>query len=89
MIKVASFIKFKNFSKKWLKEYKIEIYPTCNESKYVVDKRFIRTLNNKVYKHMTVVSKMFIADKYNNTYRNTIKMKSIDVTPTSFAEKKY
>ena len=36
---------------------------------------------------MTVVSKMFIADKYNNTYRNTIKMKSIDVTPTSFAEK--
>ena len=42
---------------------------------------------------MTAVSKNvyfdvleFIADKYNNTFRTTIKMKPIDVTSDSYAE---
>ena len=41
---------------------------------------------NKIYKHMTAVSKMFIlfiledvVDKYNNTYHTTIEIKPIDV----------
>ena len=36
------------------------MYSTFNEGKSVVDERFIRTLNNKIDKHMTGVSKMFI-----------------------------
>ena len=36
------------------------MYLTQNEGKSVVAKRFIRTLKNKIYKHMAVISKMFI-----------------------------
>ena len=35
------------------------MYPTYNEGTPVVAERFIRTLKNKVYKHMTVKVKMF------------------------------
>ena len=35
----------------------IEIYSTNNEIKSVVAERFIRTLNNRIYRHMTAVSK--------------------------------
>ena len=84
---------YNNVFKKWLKENSIEIYSTHNEGKSVVAERFIRTLKNKIYKHMTVVSKNVyddvlddIVDKYNNTYHNTIKMKPIDVKNDSFAE---
>ena len=62
------------------------MYATRNEGKSVVAERFIRILKNKIYKHMTVVSKNVyfnvlddIVDKYNNTYYRTIKMKPIDV----------
>ena len=44
--------------KKWLKDNDIEMYSTHNEGKSVVAERFIRTLKNKIYKHMTAVSKM-------------------------------
>ena len=60
------------------------MYSTHNEEKYVVTERFIRTLKNKIYKHMTAVSKDVYIDKldgaineYNNTYHRTIKMKPI------------
>ena len=33
------------------------MYSTFNERKSVVVERFIRTLKNKLYKHMTAVSK--------------------------------
>ena len=66
---------------------------THNEGKYVVAERFIRTLKNKIYKHMTSVSKNVyfdvlndIIDKYNNTYHRTIKMKPTDVKSESSAE---
>ena len=36
------------------------MYSTHNEGKSVVAERFIRTLKNKIYKHMTAISKMFI-----------------------------
>ena len=35
----------------------IEIYSTCNERKSIVAKRYIRTLKNKIFKHMTAISK--------------------------------
>ena len=39
--------------RKWLKGNNIEMYSTHNERKSVVAERFIRTLKNKIYKHMT------------------------------------
>ena len=81
------------FFKKWLKGNDISMYSTYNEGKSVVAERFIRTLKNKIYKHMTVVSKNAyfdvlgdIVDKYNNAYHKTIKMKPVDVEDDSFAE---
>ena len=69
------------------------MYSTYNEGKSVVAERFIRTLKNKIFKHMTAISKNVyfdllddIVDKYNNTVPRTIKMKPIDVTDDSYAE---
>ena len=69
------------------------MYSTYNEGKSVVAERFIRTLKNKIFKHMTAISKNVyfdvlddIVNKYNNTVHRTIKMKSIDVTNDSFVE---
>ena len=63
------------------------MYSTYNEGKSVVAERFIRTLKNKIFKHMTAISKNFYFDvlddivkKYNNTIHRTIKMKPIEVT---------
>ena len=33
------------------------MYSTCNEGQSVLAKRFMRTLKNKIYKHMTAVSR--------------------------------
>ena len=54
------------------------MYSTYNEGKSVVAERFIRTLKNKLYKHMTATGKN-VVNKYNNTKHRTIKMKPIDV----------
>ena len=69
------------------------MYLTYNEGKSVVVERFIRTLKNKVFKHMTAVSKNIyfdvlddIVDKCNNTVHRTIKMKPIDVMGDFYAE---
>ena len=69
------------------------MYSTYNEGKSVVAERFIRTLKNKILKHMAAVSKNLyfdvlddIVDKYNNRYHRTIKMKPIDVKSNSYAE---
>ena len=43
--------------KSWLQYNDIKMYSTHNEGKSVVDERFIRTLNNQIYKYMTSVSK--------------------------------
>ena len=77
----------------FLKINNIDMYSTFNEGKSVIAERFIRTLKNKIYKHMTAISKNVyydalddIVNKYNNTVHRTIKMKPIDVTNDSFAE---
>ena len=44
----------------FLKINNIELYSTFNEGKSVVDEWFIITLKNKIFKHMTAISKMFI-----------------------------
>ena len=66
---------------------------TYNERKSVVTDRFISSFKNKIFKHMTAVSKNVyfdvlddIVNKYNNTVHRTIKMKPIDVTSDSYAE---
>ena len=62
------------------------MYSTFTKGKSVVAERFIRTLKNKLYKHMTVTNKNVyydvlddIVNKYNNTKHSTIKMKPTDV----------
>ena len=62
-----------------------------NEGKSVVAERFIRTLKNKIYKYMTLISKNVYIDKlddivneYNNTYHTAIKMKPIDVKDNTY-----
>ena len=44
---------YKNSLNKWLQDSGIVMYSTHNEGKSVVVERFIRTLKNKIYKHMT------------------------------------
>ena len=48
---------YNNDFKKWLSSNNIIMYSTYNEGKSVVVERFIRTLKNKLYKHMTATSK--------------------------------
>ena len=69
------------------------MYSTYSEAKSVVTERFIRTLNNKIFKHMKAISKNVYFDvlddtvnKYNNTVHKTIKMKPINITDDSYAE---
>ena len=51
---------YNNSFKDFLKMNNIEIYSTYNEGKSVIAERFIKTLKNKIFKHMTAISKMFI-----------------------------
>ena len=91
---VDQWSKFYNQSfKDFLKINNIEMYSTFNEGKSVVAERFIRTLKNKIFEHMTAISKNVYVDvlddivnEYNNTIHRTIKMKPIEVTDDSFAE---
>ena len=69
------------------------MYSTHIEGNSIVAERFIIILKNKIYKHMTTISKNVyfnvlndIVDKYNNTYHKNIKMKQIYVKSNSFAE---
>ena len=62
------------------------MHSTHNEVKSVAADRFIRTLKNKIYKCMTLISKHVYIDKLddivnkgNSTYCRTIKIKSVDV----------
>ena len=48
---------YNNSFKDFLKINNIEMYSTYNEGKSVVAERFIRTLKNKIFKHMTAISK--------------------------------
>ena len=63
------------------------------EGKSIVAERLIRTLNNKIYKHMTSISMNVYIDKLNdlenecsNTYHRTIKMKPVDVKDNTYID---
>ena len=84
---------YNNSFKDFLKINNIEIYSTYNEGKSVVAERFIKTLKNKIFKHITAVSKKVYFDglddtvnKCSNTVHSTIKMEPIDVESDSYAE---
>ena len=82
---------YNNSLKNLLKDNDIEMYLTNNEGKLVIAERFIRTLKNKIHKHMTSVSKNVcidkldnIVDEYNNTYHASIKMKPVDAKDNTY-----
>ena len=84
---------YKNSFKKWLKDNDIEIYLIHNEGKSVVAARFIRTLKNKIYKYMTLMSKNVyidklddIVDEYHNTYHRTIEMEPVDIKDNTYID---
>ena len=84
---------YNNLLKRFLKINNIDMYSTYNKGKSVVAEKFIRTLKNKIFKHMTAVSKNVyfhvlddIVNKYNKRVYRTIKMKPLDVTSDSYAE---
>ena len=67
------------------------MYSPHNEGKFFIAERFIRTLKNKIYKYITSISKYGcidkiddIVNKYNNTYRSTVKMKPDDVKTSRY-----
>ena len=49
--------------KYWLQDNDMEMYSTHNEEDSVVAERFIRTLKNKIYNYMTLISKNVLNDK--------------------------
>ena len=76
--------------KEVLKENHMEKYSTYNEGKSAVAEKFIKTMKNKIYKHMTAVLKDFdvldvIVDEYDNTFHKTIKIKPIDIKLDSYS----
>ena len=82
---------YNNAFKDFLKINNIEMYSRYNEGKSAVAERFIRTLKNRIFKHVTAISKNVyfdvlddIVDKY--TIHKTIKMKPNDVTGDCYAE---
>ena len=79
--------------KPWLEKNDTEMYSTHNEGKSVVAERFIRTIKNKIYKHMTSISKNVYNDKlddivneYNNTKHRRTKMKPVDVKDNTYID---
>ena len=86
---------YNNSFKKWLKDNDVEIYSIHNKVKLVLAERFIRTLKNKIFKHMTGISKNIYFDvlddnvnKYNNTVHRTFKMKPIDIKDNTCVDSK-
>ena len=79
--------------KSWLEKNDIEMYSMHNEETSAVAERFIKTLKNTIYKHMSVISKNVYIDKldakvnkYNNRYHSTIKMKLVDVKLSTYID---
>ena len=67
------------------------MYLIHNKGKSVVAERFIRTIETKIYKYMTSISKNMYIDKlddivneYNNTYHRTTMMKPVDIKDNTY-----
>ena len=55
----------------------MEMYSMHSEGESVVAQRFSKTLKNKIYKYMTLIS-------HNNTYDSTIKIEPVDVKSNTY-----
>ena len=73
---------YNNPFKSLLKINNTEMYSTYKERKSVVAERFIRTLENKIFKHMTAISKNvdfdvldYAVNKYNNAIHRVTNIK--------------
>ena len=64
---------YNNLFKKFLKTNNIDMYSAYNEGKSVAAERFIRTLKNKIFKHMTAISKNVYFDELINTMKQFIE----------------
>ena len=80
-------------TKSWSEKNDVEMYSAHNEGKSIFSERFIRTIKNKIYKHMTSISKNVYIDKlddtvneYKNTKHRTTKMKPIDVKDNTYID---
>ena len=69
------------------------MYSKHNEGKSVIAERFIRILQNNIYKYMSSKSKNVYIDKLdkivskcNNTHHRTIKMKPFNVKPRMYVD---
>ena len=69
------------------------MYSTQNKGKPVAAERFVRTIKNKIYKHMTAVPKNVYIDKLddiinecNNAYHRRNKMKPIEVKDNTYID---
>ena len=69
------------------------MYSTHNERKSLVAEIFIRTLKNKIYKHMTTIGKNVyfnvlddIVKDYDNAIHNSIKIKLKDIKNDNLTE---
>ena len=76
-----------------LEENDIEICSAHNEGKSAVTERLIKTFKNRIYKHMTSISKNIYIDKlediinkYKNTYHSTIIIKPVDVKSSTYID---
>ena len=63
---------YNNSVKDFLKMNNVEMYLTYNEAKSVIAERFIRTLKNKVFKHMAAISKNVYFDVFDEMLMNII-----------------
>ena len=77
--------------KSWLHDNDIEIYLIHNERKPVAAEICIRTLKNKLYKHIKSISKNVYIDKlndivgkYNDTYLQKIKIKPVNIRSSTY-----
>ena len=68
------------------------MYSTHDKGESVVTEIFIRTLKNKIYKYMTLISKNKLDDiinRYNNTYHRTIKINPVAVNDSTYIDPKF
>ena len=68
---------YNNKFKSFLKENDIEMYSTFNEGKSVVAERFIKTLKNKIHKHMTTIGKNVYFNDLDDIVKNAATLSTI------------
>ena len=81
---------YNRLMKSWLQDNSIEIYSTHQERKSGVAERIIETFKNKIHNNSSYISKNVYdnklddtVNKKNNTYHSTIKVKPVDVKPST------